>query len=335
MNEILENFGFNGDVQALAVVASAIISVCLFIFLIASATNRARKRRDRRISRVSAQAVKGVSPAAVANVRRTQSTNSMDRLVTRFIPRPQNLRLRLERTGLSIGFGHYVMVMVVIAAGETFSVHHLVGLPMMVAVLLGIASGVAIPHMFVSALISRRQARFTKEFPEGIDVIVRGLRAGLPVSESIVAVGRELSGPVRDTFADVSERLSLGDPVEVAVQNAAVKIDTPEIKFFGISLSIQRETGGNLAETLSNLSDILRRRRQMKLKITALSSEARASAYILGCLPFVMFLLLFLVNNVYIMKLFSDPRGIVMVVVGLAMMSIGGFVMYRMVRFEI
>jgi tight adherence protein B len=329
MSEILESLGFSGDLQAIAVVASAIVSVCLFIFLLASVTNRARKRREQRMLRVSARAAKSDSPAAVANLRRTQSTNSMDRLVSRFIPRPQNLRLRLERTGLSIGFGHYVMVMVVIAAGETFAVYHVVGLPLMVAVL------VAIPHMFISAMISRRQARFTKEFPEGIDVIVRGLRAGLPVSESIIAVGRELSGPVRDTFADVSERLSLGDPVEVAVQDAAVKIDTPEIKFFGISLSIQRETGGNLAETLSNLSDILRRRRQMKLKITALSSEARASAYILGCLPFVMFLLLFLVNNVYIMRLFSDPRGVVMVVVGLIMMSIGGFVMYRMVRFEI
>lgn len=335
MNNLLESFGFSGDLQAIALVASAIISVCFFIFLIASITNRARKRREKRILRVSAHATKGVSPAAVANLRRTQSTNSMDRFVTRFIPRPKNLRLRLERTGRSIGFGHYVLVMLVIAAGETFAAYHLVGLPLMIAALLGIASGVTIPHIFISSLISRRQARFTKEFPEGIDIIVRGLRAGLPVSESIIAVGRELSGPVRDTFADVSERLSLGDPVEVAVQNASVKIDTPEIKFFGISLSIQRETGGNLAETLSNLSDILRRRRQMKLKITALSSEARASAYILGCLPFVMFILLFLVNNVYIMKLFNDPRGITMVVVGLAMMSIGGFVMYRMVRFEI
>lgn len=189
--------------------------------------------------------------------------------------------------------------------------------------------------MLVGTLVKRRQARFTSELPEGIDVIVRGLRAGLPVSESIIAVGRELSGPVSDTFADVAERLSLGDPVEKAVLEAGVKIDTPEIKFFGISLSIQRETGGNLAETLANLSDILRRRRQMKLKIKALSSEARASAYILGCLPFVMFTLLYLVNNDYIMKLFNDPRGMALAVGGLFMMACGGFVMFRMVRFEI
>lgn len=332
MIELLEIFG--EDWRAIAVVASAIVSVCLFIFLIASVTNRARKHREQRLERATAYAIQTAGPS-VANVRRTDNSSSIDRFAFRFLPRPQNLRLRLERTGLPIGLGHYILVMAIIAVGEAFSAANFIGLPVPVAALLGIASGVAIPHMLIGFLIKRRQARFTAEFPEGIDVIVRGLRAGLPVSESIIAVGRELSGPVSDTFADVSERLSLGDPVEVAVQEAGIKIDTPEIKFFGISLSIQRETGGNLAETLSNLSDILRRRRQMKLKIKALSSEARASAYILGCLPFVMFTLLYLVNNSYIMKLFDDPRGIVMVVIGLCMMACGGFVMFRMVRFEI
>lgn len=332
MTELLELIG--EDWRATAVIGSAILSVCLFIFLIASVTNRARKHRERRLERATIRAIQAAGPAT-ANLRRVDTSSSIDKVAFRYLPRPENLRLRLERTGLPIGLGHYVLVMAIIAVAETASAVNFVGLPFAVAVLLGIASGVAIPHMLVGALIKRRQARFTAEFPEGIDVIVRGLRAGLPVSESIIAVGRELNGPVSDTFADVSERLSIGDPVEKAVQEAGVKIDTPEIKFFGISLSIQRETGGNLAETLSNLSDILRRRRQMKLKIKALSSEARASAYILGCLPFVMFTLLYLVNNSYIMKLFQDPRGIVMVSVGLAMMFCGGFVMYRMVKFEI
>jgi tight adherence protein B len=333
MSELIEIF--SADWRAAAMIASAIVSVCLFIFMIASATNRARKRRERRIEGVTARTARGPAVSTTANLRRAQSTSSLDRIFTRFVPRPQNLRFRLECTGLPITLGHYVMVMLIIAVGEGYSAHAVVGLPLLIAALLGIASGVALPHMLVSALIKRRQAKFTAEFPEGIDVIVRGLRAGLPVSESIIAVGRELSGPVADTFADVSERLILGDPVEKAVQDVSGKIDTPEIKFFGISLAIQRETGGNLAETLSNLSDILRRRRQMKLKIKALSSEARASAYILGCLPFVMFTLLYLVNNDYVMKLFIDPRGVLMTVVGLVMMSIGGFVMFRMVRFEI
>ncbi len=333
MIEFLDSFG--GDWRAMALVGSAIASVCLFLFVVASATNRSRRRREQRFARVAQRASVRVVAEGVANVRRADSATSMDRFVTRIIPRPKNLRFRLERTGWKIGLGHYVMVMIAIAVAEGISAYSLVGLPAPIAVFLGIASGVAIPHVLVGVLISRRQAKFTQEFPEGIDVIVRGLRAGLPVSESIIAVGRELTGPVRDIFADVSERLSLGDPVEMAVQEVSPKIDTPEIKFFGISLAIQRETGGNLAETLSNLSDILRRRRQMKLKIKALSSEARASAYILGCLPLVMFRLLYLVNNGYIMRWFDDPRGIALVVGGLFMMCCGGFVMFRMVRFEI
>ena len=157
----------------------------------------------------------------------------------------------------------------------------------------------------------------------------------IAVGESVTSVGRELKGPVRDVFAEVTERLSLGDPVEIAVAQVADDVDTPEIKFFGISLSIQRETGGNLAETLANLSDILRRRRQMKLKIKAISSEARASAYILCALPFVMFVLLYFTNNDYIMQLFNDPRGLVMIGGGMGMMCCGAFVMFRMVSFEI
>lgn len=332
MSDLIVNFA--DDWRAAALMLSAVVSVCLFVFLIASATNRARKKRERRFERVAYRAARGPIPE-LASLRRKQSNSSIDRLAIRLIPRPQNLRLRLERTGWPIGLGHYLLVSALIATAEGFSATMLIGLPLPAAALLGIAAGVAVPHMLVSALIKRRQARFTNEFPEGIDVIVRGLRAGLPVSESIIAVGRELSGPVAEVFADVAEKLSLGDAVEKAVQEVAVKMDTPEVKFFGISLAIQRETGGNLAETLSNLSDILRRRRQMKLKIKALSSEARASAYILGCLPFVMFLLLYLVNNAYIMKLFHDPRGVVMVVVGMFMMFCGGFVMFRMVRFEI
>lgn len=333
MSALLEPFG--GDWQTAILILSAVVSVCLFLFVIASATNRARSHRKKRLDRASRATVQRATPNSVANLRRADNSSSVDKAFSRLLPRPQNLRRRLEQTGLPIGIGHYALVTILLILVETIASVRVIGFPLPLAILLGIASGVAIPHMFVGALIKRRQARFTQDFPEGIDVIVRGLRAGLPVSESIIAVGRELTGPVSETFADVSERLSVGDPVDKAVMEAGALIDTPEIKFFAISLSIQRETGGNLAETLANLSDILRRRRQMKLKIKALSSEARASAYILGCLPFVMFLLLYFVNYDYIIKLFVDPRGMVMVGVGLAMMACGGFVMYRMVKFEI
>ncbi len=334
MNEILDLIDA-ADWRALAVMASAIISVCAFIFMVASATNKARARRERRFARVRSDAARGRGARTEASLLKAKDSGAVDSLASRMIPRPDALRRRLRQTGWSVGVGHYALAMIALGGLEGFATWAFIGMPPLVAALLGIASGVAVPHMLLGVVIKRRQARFTKEFPEGIDVIVRGLRAGLPVSETIIAVGRELTGPVRDVFAAVSERLNFGVSVEDAVTDSAQLMDTPELKFFGISLSIQRETGGNLAETLSNLSDILRRRRQMKLKIAALSSEAKASAYILGSLPFIMFALLYTVNNEYVMQLFEDPRGIAMVGVGLFMIACGSLVMYKMVNFEI
>jgi tight adherence protein B len=117
--------------------------------------------------------------------------------------------------------------------------------------------------------------------------------------------------------------------------DAVKRIDLPDFKFFVVSLSVQRETGGNLAETLENLSNILRQRRQMKLKIKAMSSEARASAMILGALPFLMFSIMLLINSEYVMTLFTDPRGLIMVGFGLACLALGVGIMWKMVRFEI
>ncbi|MEQ9360328.1 MAG: type II secretion system F family protein, partial [Rhodospirillales bacterium] len=129
--------------------------------------------------------------------------------------------------------------------------------------------------------------------------------------------------------------VKFGAKINDALWATAHRLDIPEFKFFVVSLSVQQETGGNLAETLANLSDILRRRRQMKLKIKAMSSEAKASAMILGSLPFVMFCIIYLMNPDYESLLFTDPRGRLILGGGLVAMAMGVFVMSRMVRFEI
>ena len=189
--------------------------------------------------------------------------------------------------------------------------------------------------MVVGFLVNRRLNRFTSLFPEAIDLIVRGLKSGLPVSESIRTVGAEVPDPIGVEFRTVSDGVGLGQSLEEALWEASKRLDTPEFKFFVVSLSIQRETGGNLAETLGNLADILRRRRQMRLKIKAMSSEARASAYILGSLPFVVFAAILIINPGYAMQLFEDPRGHVMLGAGFASLFTGALVMAKMIRFEI
>ena len=153
--------------------------------------------------------------------------------------------------------------------------------------------------------------------------------------ESIRIVGQEFNGPVGTEFSLISDRVRFGQQLEDALWDAVKRIDLPDFKFFVVSLSVQRETGGNLAETLENLSNILRQRRQMKLKIKAMSSEARASAMILGALPFLMFSIMLLINSEYVMTLFTDPRGLIMVGFGLACLALGVGIMWKMVRFEI
>ena len=148
-------------------------------------------------------------------------------------------------------------------------------------------------------------------------------------------MGRELPDPLGHEFRQITESVRLGRSLDHAFWDSAERTDLPEFRFFVVSIAVQRETGGNLAETLVNLSDILRRRRQMHLKVRALSAEARISAYMLGGLPFFMFGILALLNRDYEMTLLTDPRGHAMIAAGLATLATGIAVMWRMVRFEI
>jgi tight adherence protein B len=166
-------------------------------------------------------------------------------------------------------------------------------------------------------------------------LLVRGLRAGLPIAETMGAVASEIDGPVGAEFQAVSDRMKIGRTLEAALQETADRLGTAEFQFFVITLAIQRETGGNLAETLSNLSDVLRKRMQMKLKISAMSSESKASAYIIGVLPFVVFGLISFISPAYMGAFFHDQRLMIAGVGGLIWMSIGAFIMRQMINFEI
>ena len=183
--------------------------------------------------------------------------------------------------------------------------------------------------------IKRRVAKFNARFPDAIDLLVRGLKSGLPVTETFQVVSHELPGPVGEEFKGVIERIRIGNTMESALQESAEMLGTPEFQFFCITIQIQRETGGNLAETLANLSDVLRKRAQMKLKIRAMSSEAKASAYIVGALPFFVFAVVWSVNPGYLAGFFVEERLIIAGLGGLVWMSIGAGIMAKMISFEI
>lgn len=244
------------------------------------------------------------------------------------------LALRLHRTGKDWTLTQYLYASLGLGLGVTVLIYLSSG-ALLLSLGVGLVVGAGLPHMVVGFFINKRGNAFTAKFPDAIELLVRGLRSGLPIGETLGVVAQEVPGPVGEEFKLVTDRIKIGRTMEEALQETADRLNTPEFSFFCITLAIQRETGGNLAETLNNLADVLRKRAQMKLKIRAMSSESKASAYIVGCLPFMVFGMIMWLNPKYMGTFFTDERLIVTGLGGLVWMSIGAFIMAKMVSFEI
>ena len=248
--------------------------------------------------------------------------------------RAEALATRLDRTGKPWTITQYLYASLGIALAFTVIIYLRTGAPLM-SLAVGAFAGAGIPHMVVNYFIKRRTNQFNAKFPDAIELLVRGLRSGLPVTETLTVVAGEIPGPVGVEFKAITDRIRVGRTMEEALQDTGDRLGIPEFNFFTITLAIQRETGGNLAETLSNLADVLRKRSQMKLKIRAMSSESKASAYIVGALPFIVFVMIWWINPQYIGGFFTEDRLIVAGLGGLTWMGIGAFIMAKMVSFEI
>ncbi|WP_374409096.1 type II secretion system F family protein [Pelagerythrobacter sp.] len=248
--------------------------------------------------------------------------------------RIEALAVRLDRTGKKWSISQYFYASLGIALAVAVVMYLRSGAALL-SLGIGLFVGAGLPHMAVNHLIKKRTNDFNAKFPDAIELIVRGLRSGLPVTETLQVVAQEIPGPVGLEFKGIVERIKIGRTMEESLQETADRLGIPEFNFFCITLAIQRETGGNLAETLGNLADVLRKRAQMKLKIRAMSSESKASAYIVGALPFMVFGMIWWINPEYIGGFFTDDRLIVTGLGGMVWMGIGAFIMAKMVSFEI
>jgi tight adherence protein B len=199
---------------------------------------------------------------------------------------------------------------------------------------LAFAAGLGLPRWVLGFLKKRREAAFQKALPDAVDVIVRGIKAGLPLFESIKVVAADAPEPLRSEFVAIIETQAIGMPLGDACARLYERMPVPEANFFGIVIAIQQKSGGNLSEALGNLSKVLRDRKKMKEKIQAMSMEAKASAGIIGALPPIVMILVYLTTPDYISLLWTHPTGQLMLV-GCAMwMSMGIMVMKKMINFD-
>jgi tight adherence protein B len=205
----------------------------------------------------------------------------------------------------------------------------------LIAIVLGACAALGVPRWIVGMMAAKRIKSFTETFPDAMDIIVRGIRSGLPVHDSLRVIGAEAPEPLASEFSYLTENTGMGVSIDQAIERMYERMPAQEVRFFGIVLAIQQKTGGNLAEALGNLSTVIRARKLMREKIKALSGEAVASAAIIGCLPPGVVTLISIVSPAYMLPMFSDPRGRMLLLGGLVWMGIGIFTMRRMINFKI
>ncbi len=329
-------------VVAAIFVLSVAVVVGLGLFVIAMVME-ARARHRKRLARVARKRSSGrldIDDARMALLRSKEDANILVTLtdtLSRFVPLLNTTRLRanMKRAGMNMSVGAFIVISVVVAVLLLVIGALTLSLPVPLLVIPALFGGMVVVDGVIKFRGDMMANRFMKQLPDALDTIIRGIRSGLPVIECVAAVGEEFEDPIGGYFRAIAERVALGEPIDAALWRTARVVNRPEMDFLAISISIQMETGGSLAEALGNLADLLRQRERMKLKIRAISSEAKASAFIIGALPFVMLGLLTMMSPDYVMPLLTDARGHTMLMMGLGSITLGGIVMWRMTRFEI
>jgi len=317
---------------ALGFLAAAAIGglAWVFIYPLLSGEKKAESRRASvaRPEPAARQSDKG------QRTRREQVEGTLKELESR---RRQEKRIslatRLTQAGLNWTAQKFMIVSGILAAGA-FMTAMLLGGGLLGAAGLAFAAGFGLPRWALSYLKKRREKNFLKALPDAVDVIVRGIKAGLPLFESLKVVAADSPEPLKSEFLAIIETQAIGMPLSDACARLFERMPVPEANFFGIVIAIQQKSGGNLSEALGNLSKVLRDRKKMAEKIQAMSMEAKASAAIIGSLPPIVMLLVYLSTPEYISLLWTHPTGQLMLLGCAIWMSIGILVMKKMINFD-
>lgn len=245
----------------------------------------------------------------------------------------KSLKEQFKQAGWKTSVQKFILIGVVlglVVAGVSF----VLGVPLVVVAALWFVVTLGAPRWWLARVIKKRQKKFLEEFPNSVDVIVRGIKAGLPLNDCMAIVSRESKEPVASEFKKVLETQQMGIPMTEAVMKLYENIPLTETNFFGIVIAIQQQAGGNLSEALGNLSGVLRDRKKMKAKIQAMSAEAKASGMIIGALPLIVGGLVYLTTPDYIKILFTHPTGNLILLGSAIWMGMGILIMKNMINFD-
>lgn len=243
------------------------------------------------------------------------------------------LNARLRRAGLETSVRTFWMISGGIGAAVILACLAL-GQNLLIGLVAAFGLGLGLPRWVLGFLAKRREKKFTAEFSNALDIIVRGIKSGLPVHDCLKIIARESPDPLGAEFRRLVENIGMGMSIDQALEKTYERMPTSELRFFAIVLAIQQKAGGNLAEALGNLSTVIRARKMMREKIKAMSGEATASAAIIGCLPPGVMLMVTLTTPSYMVTMFTDDRGKLMLLGGALWMACGVFVMRRMINFK-
>ncbi len=318
---------------ALAFLAAAAIGGIAWVFIYPLLSGE-KKAESRRASVAKPEPATKRQTEKSQRSRREQVESTLKDLEARRLKESKvSLSVRLTQAGLDWSTQKFMVVSGVLAAAF-FGVAMFAGGGLLGAAGLAFAAGFGLPRWALSFLKKRREKAFLRALPDAVDVIVRGIKAGLPLFESIKVVAADAPEPLRSEFLAIIETQAIGIPLGEACARLYDRMPVPEANFFGIVIAIQQKSGGNLSEALGNLSKVLRDRKKMAEKIQAMSMEAKASAGIIGALPPIVMLLVYLSTPDYISLLWTNPTGQLMLVGCVVWMSIGIFVMKRMINFD-
>lgn len=325
------------DPTLIAVVAAAFVSIAGVGWVFAGGASAPKKRVQSVARRDAGRSRRQNSALDQAAQRRRQVQDTLKELEDKQRSqrkRSVSLRVQIEQAGLEISTQNFWLIS--LAVGATAAAAAFVsGRGPLIALAAGFVVGMGLPRWILGFLRGRRIKKFTEEFANAIDIIVRGVKSGLPLNECLKIIAHESPEPVGGEFRSLVEGLAIGMSLDDGLKKMFDRMPMPELNFFGVVLAIQAKTGGNLAEALSNLSAVLRARKMMREKIQALSSEAKASALIIGSLPPGVMLMVHFTTPTYLEVMFTTPIGKLLLLGGVTWMGAGIFIMRRMINFKI